>query len=317
MKIDRLLSIFFYLLNRNLVSARELANHFEVSVRTIQRDIDALCFAGIPVVSVQGSKGGYGIIDGYKLDRQCVDTNDLFYILTALESIGASFQNKQIGSTLEKIKTLVRDHQIKEIERRKEKLSIDFSGLNIGERSSELFRLLDEGIEKSQLIAFSYTDKNYKMTNRIVEPMTIVFAWFSWYLYGFCRMRNDYRLFRLSRMRGIKLQEERFERREQSYEDFCKRYAYSNNQQFARLVLKFDPSIKVHVEDYFKYGKIEIRKDGSVVVEIGFPEDEWLYSLILSYGDKVEVLEPPHIREIIFKRGQGIIEKYQNKKASD
>ena len=142
MKIDRLLSTIIYLLNRELASAHELAEHFEVSIRTIQRDMDTLCSAGIPILSVQGAYGGYSIIEGYKLDRQLVDTDDLFFMITALESITASFKNRQMSLTLEKIKTLVRDYQQKEIEKRKDKFYFDFSELNIGKNSRSFFTCL-------------------------------------------------------------------------------------------------------------------------------------------------------------------------------
>jgi hypothetical protein len=129
MKIDHLLSIVMYLLNRELVNARELADHFEVSVRTIQRDMDTLTYAGFPVVSIQGPHGGFGIMKSYQLDRQLVDTDDLFFILTSLESVSSTLKSKNMSSTIEKMKTLVRDYQKKEIEKRKDLLYIDLSAL--------------------------------------------------------------------------------------------------------------------------------------------------------------------------------------------
>ena len=311
MKIDRLLSIIIYLLNRELVSARELAEHFEVSVRTIQRDMDTLACAGIPILSAQGPHGGFGIIESYKLDRQLVDTDDLFFILTALESISATLKNKQLSFTLEKIKTLVRDYQAKEIDRRKDELFIDFSALSIGKNRKELFYLLEEAIEKNRLVEFTYTNSRYQVSTRIVEPMTIVFKWFSWYLYGFCRLRNDYRLFRLSRMRDVALQQERFTRRSKSFADFSQRTA--PEYSLVELTLKFHPSLKVMVEDYFSGAKIESKEDGFVYVQISYPEDEWLYGLILSYGDKVEVVAPQYMRHIILRKSREIAKKYQNK----
>ncbi|MBN2090635.1 YafY family transcriptional regulator [candidate division KSB1 bacterium] len=308
MKIDRLLSIVMYLLNRDLVSARELAERFEVSVRTIQRDMDALCSSGIPITSIQGPAGGFGIIEGYKLDRQLVDTDDLFFILTALEGIGTTLQKKEIISTLEKVKTLVHDSQAKEIEQRKEKLLIDFSEISLAKNNCELFYLLEQAIENNNLVSFTYTGGNYKVTERTVEPMTVVFKWYSWYLFAFCRLKNDYRLFRLSRMRDVVLERENFDRRDKNFCDFSKEYYRIS---FIDLVLKFDSSLKVQVEDYFRTGKLEYDEHDNITVHIRFPEDEWLYGLILSYGDKVEVLQPAYMRDIILKRSQGIVKKYQ------
>jgi predicted DNA-binding transcriptional regulator YafY len=311
MKIDRLLSIVFYLLNCDLVSASELSKHYEVSIRTIQRDMDTLTFAGIPILSVQGPSGGYGIMKSYKLDRQIVNTNDLFFILTTLESLSASFKNKQMGLTLEKIKSLIRDTQAKEIEKQKDKLFIDFSAFRIGKNSDALFSILEKSIENNQLIKFEYTDTNYKKTERLVEPMTIVFKWFAWYLFAFCRLRNDYRIFRLSRMENTTLEQTFFVRREMNFKEFSQQHHSNKDRPFVDLTLKFHPSLKVHVEDYFKYGDVKIQKDGYVILQINFPEDEWLYSMILGYGDHIEVLKPSRIRKIIQEKINKILKKYE------
>lgn len=309
MKIDRLLAILIYLLNRDLVSARELAEHFEVSVRTIQRDIDALSFAGIPIRSVQGAQGGYGIVDTFKLDRQLVDTRDLFFILTTLESFRATFKKAELGDTLEKVKTLVRDYQSREIARQKEKLCIDFGAFSIGQNSSELFSLLDQGIENGQLVEFTYTNNKFVSTRRQVEPMTIAFKWFSWYLFGYCRLREDFRLFRLSRMQDVRLLPDRFERREKCFHDFEKKAVPP--ETLVEITLKFEPKLKIMVEDYFRNGAISTDADGFLIVRDRLPGDEWLYSMLLSYGSLVEVLDPPEIRQKLLEKSLAIVKKYQ------
>ena len=131
MKIDRLFSELVYLMNRDIVNAREMAEHFEVSVRTVQRDMDTLALAGIPILSLRGVQGGYGIMKEYKLDRQLVNSHDLFFILTSLESISTTLKNREMSTTLDKMKTLVRDYQHTEICSQKERLHIDFSAFSI------------------------------------------------------------------------------------------------------------------------------------------------------------------------------------------
>ncbi len=311
MKIDRLLAIIMYLLNRDLVSARELAEHFEVSVRTIQRDMDTLCYAGIPVLSVQGARGGYGIVDAYKLDRQLVDTDDLFFILSSLESLGMAMKNRHLTGTVEKIRSLITTRQAEEIAQRREQLYIDFSALGIGPKRQDLFFLLENAIEKQRLVRFTYSNSRLQVATREVEPMTIVFKWFSWYLFGFCRMRDDYRLFRLSRMRDVRLLEQSFARREGSFAEFSARAAENARQRTVPVVLKFEASMRVMVEDAFARSVIEHEPDGSLLVQLNYPENEWLYGLILSYGDKVEVIEPGHLREIILQKSQKIAKKYR------
>ncbi|NQT27584.1 YafY family transcriptional regulator [candidate division KSB1 bacterium] len=309
MKIDRLLSIIIMLLNRDRISARELAEHFEVSVRTIQRDMDSLTYAGIPIVASLGVQGGFGIMKGYKLDRQLVDTDDLFFILTALKSIGTAFRNDKITFTLEKIKTLIHDFQAREIDRRKDNLHIDFSAISLSQSGSLLYNKLDNAIEESRLIQFKYTDSNCKVSERSLEPMTIAFKWFSWYLFGYCRLREDYRIFRLSRMQDVNVMADCFQRRDLTFQEFEKR---SFEKKMEEVVLRFNPEMKFMVKEYFNDGKAEIAKDGSLIIHTELPDNEGLIYMILAWGDTVEVLEPNHLRKSIQEKCQTICEKYSS-----
>lgn len=311
MKIDRLLSIFTYLLNRELVRAKELAEHFDVSSRTIQRDINTLSYAGIPITSVQGAQGGFGIMKEFKLDRQLVNTNDLYLILTALESFGSTIKNKEIGQTEEKIKSLLRERQQQEISSKKEKLQIDFSSLNIGKNGEDLFYLLENCIEHNNMLSFNYTDSNFKQQNRFVEPMTVVFKWFSWYLFAYCTERNNFRLFRISRMGNVKKENEKFERKTGTFQEIWQERDNKKRENTEDIIIKFHPSLKSHVEDYFDECKKYVDKQGYVSVHLDFPENEWLYGMILGYADKVEVIEPLRIRNIILDKAKAIIQKYQ------
>jgi predicted DNA-binding transcriptional regulator YafY len=297
-------------MNRDVVAAREMAEHFEVSTRTIQRDMETLALAGIPLLSLRGAQGGYGIMDGYKLDRQLVNTHDLFFILTSLESISSTLSNKEMGMTLEKMKTLVRDYQQKEIASRKEQFHIDFSAFSIGKNSKELFALLQRGIEMCFLIEFSYIDSNFKSTSRVIEPMAILFKWFSWYLYGFCCLRKDYRIFRLSRMQDVQITDTHFTRKNKGLARFLEEIEATSSHYSEDIVLKFHSSAETHIEDYLQGSKMNNDSDGNIILHLQMPENEWLYSMILSYGDMVEVLAPAHLREIIREKSLNILKKY-------
>jgi predicted DNA-binding transcriptional regulator YafY len=307
MKIDRLLSIVIMLLNRDRISARELAEHFEVSVRTIQRDMDSLTYAGIPIVATQGAQGGFGIMKGYKLDRQLVDTDDLFFILTALESIGTAFRNDEITMTLEKIRNLIRDFQSREIKQRKENLHIDFSAISLGTSGSRLYDELEKAIQESRTIRFKYTDSNFRTTERTLEPMTIAFKWFSWYVFGYCRLREDYRIFRLSRMQDVKVMQDRFRRRELTLQEFEKR---GIQEKMEEVVLRFDPKMEFMAREYFREGKAEKAEDGSLIVRVELPDNEGLIYMILAWGDHIEVLEPLRLRKAIWEKCRNICKKY-------
>ncbi len=310
MKIDRLLSIIITLLNRERITARELAERYGVSIRTIQRDMDSLCAAGIPIRSEQGAQGGFGIIADYRFDRQLVDSDDLYYILTALEGISLASNNIQISNTLEKIKTLVRDVHIKEFEKKRERLYIDFSDLGGIKHNPAVFKLVQQCIDESRLIRCSYIDSAYRTSQRTLEPMTLVFKWYSWYVYGYCRMREDYRLFRISRMYEVNMLQERFHRREKAFHPPSEKELLQEDKHITNIKLAFDSEVRRVVKEYFQGHAMTVDGQGRLIVEVKLPANEWLYGLILSYGDKVQVLEPASLASLIAERARKIAEKY-------
>ena len=310
MKIDRLLSIVVYLLNRDLVSAATLARRFDVSVRTIQRDMDAINLAGIPVVSVQGRDGGYGIMDTYKMDRRLVTADDLFYIITALTSIGSSLEDRRIGDALEKMKGLVPPSSSDQFREREEKLCVDFSMLGGGPFQREIFRVVQSAVESGRLLRMTYTNNRLERVPRTVEPMTVVFTFRSWYLFAYCRLREDYRLFRISRIREPEILAERFRRRDMSYDRFARERRPELSGKLVDLSLRFAPLMASLVEEFYDEKDQERGADGSVTIHTRMPEDGWLYGYILSYGEYVEVLEPARIRDVIRQSSRKIAKLY-------
>jgi predicted DNA-binding transcriptional regulator YafY len=310
-KTDRLLSIVIYLLNRDLVSARELAGRFEVSLRTIQRDMETIELAGIPVVAVQGPHGGYGIMKNFTLDRQYVSPDDLFYIVTALHGIEASLPAGSVAGTLEKIRNLLPASVPESLKQREERLHIDYSAFSGSKHQQELFTELQKAIDNQQLVAFTYSNNRLERSCRLVEPMTLVFKWRSWYLYGFCRKREDYRIFRLGRIKELVLEPRHFRRREKSFAEFQQELSSWSGSLEVELTLKFAPRIRPVAEEFYHADQQEEQPDGSLIVKTVMPEDGWVYGLILSYGSYVEVLAPQHIREIIRKTAGEIITLYE------
>jgi predicted DNA-binding transcriptional regulator YafY len=299
MKIDRLLSIIVYLLNRELVSARELAARYGVSVRTIQRDMDTINLAGIPIMSVQGPHGGYGIIDTYKMDRQFVTVDDLFYIITSLSSIGSSLTNQKISSTAEKMKSLLSNRDEKLLAEKHQKLFVDFSMLSGTNNPPEMFHILEQAIENSRLLEIFYTNNKLESSQRIVEPMTLVFKWRSWYLYAYCRLRHDFRLFRLSRIRRPRILPQRFRRKDKPVEEYLGETQKWGWEKTLDLVLAFDPRMRSLVEEFFVNEETDEDDQGRLIVHATMPEDGWVYGMILSYGNMVEVLSPAKVRQTI------------------
>jgi predicted DNA-binding transcriptional regulator YafY len=311
MKIDRLLSIVIYLLNRDLVAARELAERFEVSVRTIQRDMEALDLAGIPVTAVQGPHGGYTILDGFKLDSRLVSIEDLYYILTALSGIDASLPEGRLTGTIEKMKGLLPGETPDPFSEKRQKLNMDFSFFGGSEKQRENYRVLEEALDRNRLVRFAYTNNRLESRDRTVEPMTLVFKWKSWYLFGYCRLKGDYRLFRLGRIRELEVLDEHFRRRSKTADEFLRESFDRRERRDLEVTLKFHPDMRSLVEEFWYRDEVESLADGSLIVKTRLEENGWVYGMILSYGSFVEVLEPEGLRRMIRDAAEKISALYR------
>lgn len=311
MKLDRLLAIVVMLLNRERVSAKALAGHFDVSIRTIYRDLEAINQSGIPIVAYQGYNGGFGIMENYKLSRNVLTYEDLTAIITGLKGMEATVEDKKLKVTLEKIMSLIPESDMAKIDRLDAQLAIDFSPWgNSGAQKSKL-RLLRHGIENNRLVSFYYTSLKGEGMQRTVEPMTLVLKGYTWYLFGYCTTRGDYRLFRLSRIQQVLLEDAEFVRRDQRYDNYTAEESWVKTAKWVKLVLLFAPRARSRVEELFDSEGIHMNADGSMLVRVAYPEDEWVYGNLLSFGDDVVVLEPEHIRELIIKKCKKILEHYE------
>jgi predicted DNA-binding transcriptional regulator YafY len=309
MRIDRMLSIIVILLNKNRVSAKELSEKFEVSVRTIYRDIDAINLAGIPVISYSGNNGGFGIMDTFKMDRQLFSVKDMLNVLSALKGMNTALADKELDSAIEKISSLVPREKSEEMKLHLEQIVIDILPWGFTQKQKDYLRLLNQAIGDSKLVNFSYQNTKGEKSSRTVEPMTLMFKGYAWYLFAFCLLKNDYRFFRISRMKNPKILNQDFTRRKNSYQNFI--FADPQKNKMVNLVLKYSAEIRQKIEEYFDDDSIIYQEDGDLIVKVTFPEDEWVYSFILSYGEYVEVLEPPHLRKIIQDRLIKTINIYQ------
>lgn len=198
-KVERLISIIMILLKKDVVSAKEFAQLFHVSKRTILRDMDTLSLSNIPIYSVHGVNGGYGIMNEYKFDKRLLSNSDLENILTALGGLEQILINEEVEVTIKKIEAMVSPWSLKG--------SIQLSFYDWEGRSEilETLKTCQESILKNRLISFDYIDKNSIKTNRIVEPYQLHFSETSWYLKGFCLHRKEYRTFKLSRTDNLKM----------------------------------------------------------------------------------------------------------------
>ncbi|MBU1101385.1 MAG: YafY family transcriptional regulator [Bacteroidetes bacterium] len=310
MRIDRMLGITVMLLNRDRISARELSDKYEVSIRTIYRDIEAINMAGIPVVAHSGSNGGFGIMSNYKIDRQLLTLNDMVSILSALKGMNATLEDRELDEAIEKITSLVPADKTEHLASRLEHVSIDIQPWGYRERQKQHIKTVHEAIFNHLLISFTYSNSKGEVVERTVEPMTLLFKGYAWYLFAFCKLKNDFRLFKLSRMKELVVQDEIFKRKNVKYEEHFS--SSSENVKMIRMLLKFSPKVRMKVEEYFEDEHIEYLSNGEMIAAFDAPEDDWVYSMILGFGDYVEVIEPKHMRSAIKEKTEKILALYKH-----
>jgi predicted DNA-binding transcriptional regulator YafY len=310
MKIDRLLAITMLLVNRSRISAKELADHFEVNVRTIYRDIDALNQAGIPVIAYQGVNGGYGIMENYKIDKNVLTADEISSIITALKGISSTVDDRKISNTLEKIKGLIPSTELDKLKKKSSEVIIDFSPWGASKIDKSKYDTIKNAIGSSNLINFLYTNSKGESIHRSVEPSKMIFKGGSWYLAGYCLLKGDFRIFKLTRMKDIHVSSETFIPREETIRDFPWEKGWDSDANSIELALKFSPSVRARIEDSFNADEIKVLPDGSLIVNVIFPESDWIYGMVLSYGESVEVLAPEYVRNIIKQKAEKILEKY-------
>jgi predicted DNA-binding transcriptional regulator YafY len=311
MKVERLLSIVMLLMNKGRVTANELAEYFEVSGRTIVRDMEAINMAGIPIVSYQGKNGGFGILENFKLDKNFLTPDEISSMLRALTGISKAYNDRHLDNIMEKVQGLIPKDKRQSISRQSQKLIIDLSPWDEYNPQKKKVDLINIALEDSYVVSFKYTNAKGAFSERIVEPASLVLKVHTWYLYGYCREKQDYRLFKLSRMKDLIMLEESFDAREVQVENFPWQGSWKNPNIMQHIVMKFSSKVKNLVEDYYDEEQIEYLEDGELIVTVDYPEDEWVYGMILSYGSEVEVLKPSHIREIIKERALKIVETYK------
>lgn len=294
MQINRLFEIVYLLLEKETVTAKELAGHFEVSVRTIYRDIDILSTAGIPVYTNKGKGGGISLLDNFVLDKSILSEEEQNQIIFALQSLEKLDRNSE-KKALEKMSRLFRKETENWIE-------IDFSNWS---NENNKFEMIKQAILKKQVMEFTYFNSYGEEMKRQVEPLQIWFKDKAWYMKAYCRVKQDYRIFKIARIRDIKILEETFER-ELPQEQEKKPYEI----KFISIELEISKEKAYRVYDEFEKENIEKKEDGNFIVHVEYPENDWVYEYILSFGEHIKVIEPESARNIIKDKIQKMIKNY-------
>lgn len=296
--MERLFQMVYFLLEKKIVTAPELAKKLSVSVRTVYRDVEALSMAGIPVYCIAGNGGGISLMPGFTIDKALLEEGEWRQILYALQSIKVADEN--IDKLVAKIGTICGRQETDWIE-------VDFSRWGHGEEDNKKFNTLRQAIVQKHIIEIQYIDAYGKESTRNLEPIRLVFRNINWYLHGYCLLAEDFRCFKLNRIRSIVVTDKPFERDFDNVPDI---EMNSDTNEIA-ILLKIDKKVSYRAFDDFGEASIQKQEDGSVIVSVSLPYDDWILNYILSYGADVEILNPPWLKEKIKQKVKKLAMYYE------
>ncbi len=300
LKIDRLVSIIMILLDKKRIGAHELADMFEVSPRTIYRDVDSINMAGIPVRSTPGVGGGFEIMPGYKIDKNVFSSADISAILTGLSGLSSVMRGEELANALAKVKSFIPADRSKDIELKVNQIHIDLHPWMGNRNIQPYLEIIKTAMEGYRLLSFDYTDRHGNRTARTAEPYQLVLKGGHWYWQGYCCTRNDFRLFKLLRISSLQIQEESFTPREYQKPQLDISDLLTTMQTFIKI--RIHRSVMDTVLDYCSYEDFSQDGDGHYIVNFPFIENDYYYNILLSFGSRCECLEPPHVRTEMRRR---------------
>ncbi|MDC4239667.1 YafY family transcriptional regulator [Clostridium tertium] len=298
MKGNRLFEIIYILLDKKNVTAKELAEHFEVSQRTIYRDIEDLSQSGVQIYMTKGKGGGISLLSDFILNKAILSQEEKKEILAAMQGLNA-VNKSEFNGVLSKLSSFLGGDNENWIE-------VDFSNWDKNNTLGEKFTTIKNSIINKNLISFEYFNSNGKLLERIVEPLKLVFKGQGWYLYAYCREREDNRFFKLTRMSNINIILENFNRTVPNKIFSEEDTGYYN--ELIHLKLRIDKKLAFRIYDEFHNYSLD--DNGDFIVNLDFPSGDWLFGYLMSFGEYIEVLEPLNIRDEIKKKLMYALKKY-------
>lgn len=310
LKLERLLAMVMMLLNKRRMTASELAEHFEVSLRTVYRDLEAINAAGIPIVAFPGTKGGFEIMESFTIDRQYLTLQELVAVVAALKGVHSTTEDRQIAHLLEKVNALVAGAGSKAAASHLHPVIYDFHAWGSTSSIRGKISHWKTAIEQHKQTAITYTTMHGETQERTIEPITLIVKGYVWYVYGYCLLRQDYRLFRLSRITEMNILPQTFSPHDVSVDKLEWADEWDKGEQ-ALLLLRFHPRVQVRAVDMFEPEQIERGEDGYLFVRTKVKLDEWLYGMLLSFGDDLCVVEPSPVRERMRETAKKMLSMYE------
>lgn len=304
MKIERMMYILITLLSKKYFKASDIAEIYHVSPRTIYRDIETLSLAGIPIYSKQGNEGGFYLDENYKLSSVLFSDTEKKTLLELSQSISSSYHHPKMEELSQKIAYMIKNQ---------DNSSPYFFDLSLWKSQNYSLERIEQTIDKSQVMSFDYVRYDGQTNRRVVEPINLVYKSYHWYLYAYCRLREDTRLFRLSRIRQIEYLDETYDKTNRSCLDKEKLEEFFNDLSkqinMISVELHFDYCAKAKVYDSF-LEKDMIETSECLIVKKSMPDEEWLVEMLLGFGENVKVISPNSLQEKIIQKATNILKQY-------
>ncbi|MDI4647998.1 helix-turn-helix transcriptional regulator [Cohnella hashimotonis] len=300
-KIERLIAIVMILLQKEVVSTTEFSRLFNVSKRTILRDMETLGLSNIPIYSIHGANGGYGIMDEYKIDKRLLNSGDLENILAALGGLEQIYLSQEVEITIKKIESMVRGAPLKSA------IHVSFYNWSGRDEMTGILKLCQEAIAHNRQVNFDYIDKNGASTARTVEPYQLHFNEMSWYLIGYCLTRMEYRTFKLSRTDNLTLGKQTFVPRDHAAD---RTFAEGYSPELVQVKALISPAIKDQFIERYGRKRIEPHSADWLSATIQLPQNPIGFRHLASFGTELKIVEPPSFVEAFRQYVADVLKSY-------
>lgn len=294
MKISRLLGILMMLINKKKVTAKQLSEYFEVSVRTIQRDMDTLGIAGIPFYADVGVNGGYQLLDNFRLEKGFLNKDEASILITFLKSLENATPYEEVKSIYNKFSSL----DFNELDT--SKLVIKLGPSNNFSNFNEHLSLISKARDNRQKLKITYYDINFNVTTRDICPYSLLLLSSTWYVYAYCDLRSGFRMFKINRIADCELMGESFELH-QTPEIPPWETSMEDKRKSEEIILEIDKNLQSKLPDYIEPSNCQVLED-KIIVHLNFPIDEWLYSLLMGLVPHVKIIKPDSLKKGFVER---------------
>ena len=304
MKLERILEIIIYLLNHEKVSAKYLAEYFDVSVRTIQRDMVSIAEAGIPVYTLGGRYGGYAVLENYKIKNINIKNSEQQIIISALESLATSYTNDKLNSLIEKYNAIIEKEG-------GQKVFWDFSVTKENKKVQDSNMLLEKAIGGKNYMLFDYRNSEGKTSHVCAEPLAIHYKWYAWYLFAYLKETKEYRTFKVARMQNLVISKEKSFIKHGDIQQRMREAEIAYYKTCIDIEIVFSEAEIPLIEEYFPDSVIEKLSSHKCKTHIHVPAKERLWkALLLSFGDAVTVVSPKDYKEELIKTAGTFLSNY-------